>query len=268
MLSRFLRGGSTCPIKIGKPPVPPPPPPPRTLPCREVCHLSRGSRLKLRVIQLLSGLRQRYCLWRLRRLLGVAFNEGDFQEGTRQAAATMIEAVRQSNWICIRSCCTERGSVDIYELAQGQGSQRSVGGLMRFQSQHLRHAVPLKVCRQWIDGHCCVLVDMLFVGLRNLLDFDSQEEQAEIFERLQNMLSELHVRRIDEPIQRCLVGAEVGLTFCKKIREFKEDSQDSFRFSNKDDGWLVDSYRMHHLKLISFSPETRCFRVIEFLKPV
>ncbi|KAH8252487.1 hypothetical protein KR032_000212 [Drosophila birchii] len=265
MLSRFLRGGSTRPIKIGKPPVPLPPP---LTPCRAVCHLSRTNRLKLRFIQLINGLQQRYCLWRLRRLLGVAFDETGFQEGTRQAAATMMEAVRLSNWLCIRSCCTERGSVDIYGLAQGQGSQRSAGGLMRFQSQHLKHAVPLKVCRQWIDGQCCVLVDMLFVGLRNLLDFDTKQEQVEFVERLQSLLTELQAQRISEPIQSCLVATEIGLTFCKKLRKLEEDSEDLFRSASKEDAWLIDSYRMHHLKLISFSREAQRFRVVEFLKPV
>ncbi|KAH8308954.1 hypothetical protein KR059_004151 [Drosophila kikkawai] len=267
MLSRVLRGGSTCLIKIRKYHVPPPPQPP----CREVCPLSWSNRWKLRIIEVFSRLQQRYCLWRLRRLLGVAFDESAFQEGTRQAAATMMEAIRLSNWICIRNCCTERGSVDIYGLAQGQGSHRSVGDLMRFQSQHLRHAVPLRVGRQWIDGQCCVLVDMLFVGLRNLLDFDTQEEQAEVFERLQNLLSELQVQRIGEPIQRCLVVTEVGLTFCKKLRNLEEDFEEFCRNPSKggnDDGWLVDSYRMHHLKLISFNPEAQCLRVVEFLKPV
>ncbi|XP_020800621.1 uncharacterized protein LOC110177969 [Drosophila serrata] len=267
MLSRFLRGGSKCPIQIGKPPVPLPP----LTPCREVCHLSMTSRLKLRMLQVISGLQQRYCLWRLRRLLGVAFDETGFQEGTRQATATMMEAVRHSNWVCIRKCCTERASVDIYGLAQGQGSQRSVGDLMRFQSQHLKHAIPQRVSRECIDGQCCVLVDMLFIGLRNLVDFETQKEQAEFFERLQNMLSELQAKRISEPIQGCLVAAEVGLTFCKKLRKLEEDSEDLFQNPDKngdDDGWLIDAYKMHHLKLISFCPQARSFRVFEFLKPV
>ncbi|KAH8252262.1 hypothetical protein KR038_000536 [Drosophila bunnanda] len=266
MLSRVLRGGSKCLIQIGNAPVPLPP----LTPCREVCHLSMRNRLRLRMIKVLSGLQQRYCLWRLRRLLGITFDETGFQEGTRQATATMMEAVRLSNWLCIRRCCTERGSLDIYGLAQGQGSQRSVGDLMRFQTQHLKHAVPLRVCREWIDGQWCVLVDMLFIGLRNLLDFETQKEQAEFLERLQHVLLELQAQRIREPIQSCLVAAEVGLTFCKKLRKLENASEDLFQIPSKngdDDGWLIDAYRMHHLKLISFCPVARSFRVFEFLKP-
>lgn len=266
MFLRFLRG-STGPIKImssGRgPPVPP---------SREVCHLSGISHQRLpwkfRVIQALNGLQHRYCLWRLRRLLGVAFDESGFHEGTRQAAATMMEAVRLSDWLRIRSCCTERGSVDIYGLSQS--SQRPVSSLMRFQSQHLRQAVPVRVVREWIDGQCCVLVDMLFVGLRNLIDFDNKQEQAEVFQRVQNVLSELQIGEFVEPKCSCLVAAEVGLTFCKKLGELEEDSEDlcGTPDRNGDDGWLVDSYCLHHFKLISFRPDAQCFRIIEFLKPV
>ncbi|KAI8035951.1 hypothetical protein M5D96_011384 [Drosophila gunungcola] len=231
---------------------------------RELSHLSgRRLRWKLGVMQLLSGLRHRYCLWRLRCLLGGAFDVGGFQEGTRQAAATMIEAVHQADWPCIRSCCTERGSADIYGLSQ---DQRPYGRLVRFQRQHLRHALPVRVVRRWIDGRSYVLVDMLFVGLRNLLDLGTAQEKEEMVQRIQTVLADSQIQEQFDPKHCRLVIAELVLTFCKELGESEVDLQNSA--DEREDGWLVDSYELHRFKLISFSPKTLSFRVIEFPKPV
>ncbi|XP_017054320.1 uncharacterized protein LOC108096889 [Drosophila ficusphila] len=235
---------------------------------RELSSLSRTRlRWKVSAMQLLSGLRHRYCLWRLRRLLGVAFDEGGFQEGTRQAAATIIEAVRQSDWPCIRSCCTERGSLDIYGLAQ---NRRPYGSLLRFQREHLRHALPVRVVRRWIDGDCYILVDMLFVGLRNLLDLGTTQEKEEMVQRIQNVLADSQIEEQFDPKHCRLAIGELVLTFCKKLGGSEVDLRDLDIQSTQepDDGWLVDSYKVHRFKLIGFSPKTLSFRVIEFLKPV
>ncbi|KAH8327324.1 hypothetical protein KR074_010196 [Drosophila pseudoananassae] len=238
---------------------------------RHVCRIaSRRVRWKINFLKSLSSLRQRYCLWRLNRLLGVDFDAGGFLVGSRQAAATMIEAVRRSDWPCIRGCCTERGSADIYGLSRDQSSYSN---LVRFQSEHLRHALPMRVVRQWIDGRRYVLVDMLFVGLRNLLDFPSVEEQEEMKQQIEAVISESDSHELVEPFGCRLVVAELVLTFCKEL-----DCEDAFEYpmepdsinnqDNPDAGWLVDAYRMEHFKLVSFSPATFNIRVLEFPKPV
>lgn len=238
---------------------------------RHACHMgSRRLRWKMNFLKALSSLRHRYCMWRLRRLLGVAFDEGGFQVGTRQAAATMIEAVRRADWPCIRSCCTERGSTDIYGLSR---DQNPYGSLVRFQSEHLRHARPMRVVRRGIDGRSYVLVDMLFVGLRNLLDFPSVEEQEEMRQQMQSVLSESDAQELSEPVGCRLVVAELVLTFCKELeckcsRKYPMEPDSINNQDNPDAGWLVDAYKMHRFKLVSFSPATFNIRVIEFLKPV
>ncbi|XP_016986277.1 uncharacterized protein LOC108049568 [Drosophila rhopaloa] len=272
MFLRFLRGSSRtkiiCIARVYGPNTP------QTLcraalqPHRSLGHLTRRRlRWKLSVMQLLSGLRHRYCLWRLRRLLGVAFDEGGFQEGTRQAAATMIEAVRQADWPCIRSCCTERGSADIYGLSQDQKPHDS---LVIFQRQHLRHALPVRVVRRWIDGRSYVLVDMLFVGLRNLLDLGTAEEKDEMVRRIETVLANSQIQEEFDPKHCRLAIAELVLTFCKELGESEVDALDADAKDRDErpDGWLVDSYALHRFKLISFSPKTLSFRVIEFPKPV
>ncbi|XP_043646310.1 uncharacterized protein LOC122615331 [Drosophila teissieri] len=268
MFSRFFRGSSTtqimCLVRGGGCMSNPT----QLQAHRHLSHLT-GSRLrwKVAVMQLLSGLRHRYCLWRLRRLLGVAFDEGGFQEGTRQAAVTMIEAVRQADWPCIRSCCTERGSADIYGMSQMRSPYWS---LVRFQREHLRHALPLRVVRRWIDGRYYVLVDMLFVGLRNLLDLGTEQEKEQMLQRIQSVLVD---SRIDDQFDanNCrLAIAELVLTFSKELGHTQLDAPDPRDVEGEDQesGWLVDSYKVHRFKLISFSPKTLNLRVIDFLKPV
>jgi len=66
------------------------------------------------------------------------------------------------------------------------------------------------------------------------------------------------------------------LTFCKELGESSradppdsESESDSVKdIASEENGWLVDSYKVHRFKLISFSPKTLNFRVIEFMKPV
>ncbi|XP_017077389.1 uncharacterized protein LOC108112152 [Drosophila eugracilis] len=234
---------------------------------RKHYHVSRR-RLswKLSMMQLLSSLRHRYCLWRLRRLLGMGFDEGGFQEGTRQAAATMIEAVRQADWPCIQSCCTKRGSADIYGLSQ---VRYPYSKLVRFQRDHLRHCVPVRVVRRWIDGRRCVLVDMLFVGLRNLLDLGTAQEKEQMIQRIQSALADSQINEQLDAKNCRLAIAELVLTFCKELGDSQKDPEDlSILNEEARDGWLVDSYKVNRFKLISFSPNTLNFRVIEFLKPV
>ncbi|KAH8402278.1 hypothetical protein KR009_010973, partial [Drosophila setifemur] len=240
----------------------------QSAPQRQLSHLSSTRmRWKLNLVKMLSGWRHRYCIWRLRRLLGMGFDEGGFQEGTRQAAAIMIDAVRRADWPCIRNCCTEQGSSEIYGLSRDQGPY---GSLVRFQSQHLRHATPVRVVRRWIDGRCYVVVDMLFVGLRNLLDFATTEEQEEVLQRIRTVLSETEsepesVQEQFEPSTCRLVMAELMLTFCKDLG----DPQDApLEPDSSEAGWMVDAYKMQGLKLVSFSPATFKFRVTEFQKPV
>ncbi|EDW56924.1 uncharacterized protein LOC6615688 [Drosophila sechellia] len=270
MFSRFLRGSSTsqisCLVRGGgcKSNTSQSLCPAALQPHRNVSLFTgRLPRWKLGVMQLLSGLRHRYCLWRLRRLLGVAFDEGGFEEGTRQAAVTIIDAVRQADWPCIRSCCTERGSADIYGLSQMRSPYCC---LVRFQREHLRHALPVRVVRRWIDGRYYVMVDMLFIGLRNLLDLGTEQEKEEMLQRIQSVLVNSQIDDKFEPSNCRLAIAEIVLTFSMELGD-PQDPRD-IDGEDQDSGWLVDSYKVQRFKLISFSPKTLNLRVIDFLKPV
>ncbi|XP_034476093.1 uncharacterized protein LOC117783044 [Drosophila innubila] len=147
----------------------------------------RGFRLTL--LQWLSGVRSQYCMWKLRRLLAPDFDEFDFLIGARQAAISIIEAVRQSDWNRIHSCCTDEGACAIYSLCQ---SQKNIhySKLLRFESQHLCQVSPKSVRRHREDGRTYVYVNLAFVGLRNMRDFATFDEQQEMLQLTRQVLEQ------------------------------------------------------------------------------
>ncbi|ALC41345.1 CG9863 [Drosophila busckii] len=207
-----------------------------------------GWRLKLQ--QLLSGLRYRYCMWRLRRLLGSDFDEHDFVHGARQLASYVMDAARQSDWSRIRSCCTEHCASVTYS----QQRQNLCNQLVRFESQHLLQVLPLSVHRAWEQGRRYVFVDLAFTGLRDMQDFDSSGEQQQMRQLVLQVLQQAQLGGAQlTPMHQRLVLGEFLLSLRRELTQ--------------DSGWLVDFYKMHCIKLVNFSPVTLQYRVIEFLNP-
>ncbi|EDW73670.2 uncharacterized protein Dwil_GK19559 [Drosophila willistoni] len=228
---------------------------------RELSHLCARFNLKWTIIELLCNLRSRYWMWRLHRMLDKEFSESEFLRGTREAAVVMIEAIRRADWACIHNCCTTEGSLDVYSLAQN--GKTPLMDLIRFQSQHLRDAVPVNVARDWIDGKCYIFVDMAFIGIRNIRDFATTAEQDEMMELTQNALRESQMPEQLVPSHSRIFLAEILITF---RRELISDAEEESEGEGAD--WLVDAYKVFRFKLVNFSPVTLQCRVIEFLKPV
>ncbi|XP_070066082.1 uncharacterized protein [Drosophila virilis] len=205
----------------------------------------------------LSGLRSRYCMWKLRRLLGREFDEFDFLVGARQAATMMIEAVHQANWSRIRGCCTDQGACAIYGLTHSQRKMQYTK-LVRFESQHLCQVAPVSVQRQCEDGRNYVYADIVFIGLRDMRDFATYGEQQQMLQQIKEVLQQSQIPEQIAPTHRRVVLGEFLLTLRKELTKSDADSQ----------GWLVDFYKVYGFKLVNYSPVTLQYRVIEFLKPV
>ncbi|EDW10480.1 uncharacterized protein LOC6580742 [Drosophila mojavensis] len=232
-----------------------------TPPNREVSYMSyRRQGWRPSLMLWLSGLRSRYCMWKLRRALGPDFDEFDFLMGVRQAASLMIEAVRLANWSRIRSCCTDQGACAIYGLTQSQRNLQYTK-LVRFESQHLCQVVPISVQRLVEQGRNYVYANIVFVGLRDLCDFASSGEQQEMLQQIRDVLQESQIPEPIAPTHRRIVLGEFLLTLRKELADPKGDDDEP-----KD--WLVDSYNIFGVKLVNYSPVTLQYRIIEFLKPV
>ncbi|XP_023161485.2 uncharacterized protein LOC111593113 [Drosophila hydei] len=208
----------------------------------------------------LSGLRSRYCMWKLRRVLGPEFDEFDFLVGVRQAATLMIEAVRQANWKRIRSCCTDQGACVIYRLTQNQRNLQYTK-LVRFESQHLCQVMPISVQRLVEQGRRYVYANIVFVGLRDLCDFASSREQQEMLKQIRDVLQGSQIPEQITPTHRRIVLGEFMLTLRKELAESESEE-------NEPKDWLVDAYNIFGVKLVNYSPVTLQYRIIEFLKPV
>lgn len=218
----------------------------------------RGFRVAL--LQWLSGVRSKYCMWKLQRLLAPDFDNLDFLIGARQAAISIIEAVRQSDWNRIHSCCTHEGACAIYSLCQ---SQRNIhySKLLRFERQHLCQVSPKSVRRHCdVDGRTYIFVNLAFVGLRNIRDFATLDEQQEMLHLTREVLQQSRIPDQHLAIQQRIVLSEFLLTLRKEITESELGS------GSLD--WLVDFYKVFRFKLVNYSPVTLEYRIIEILKPV
>ncbi|KAL7738424.1 hypothetical protein ACLKA6_006737 [Drosophila palustris] len=214
----------------------------------------RGFRVTL--LQWLSGVRSRYCMWKLRRLLAPDFDEFDFLFGARQAASSIIDAVRQADWNRIHSCCTNQGACAIYNLCR---SQRNIhySKLLRFECQHLCQVWPKSVRMHCEDGRTFVYVNLAFVGLRNMRDFATFDEQQEMLQLTRQVLEQSRIPDQNLAIQQRIVLSEFLLTLRRELSE-----------SSESPDWLVDFYKVFRFKLVNYSPVTLEYRVIEILKPV
>ncbi|KAH8355100.1 hypothetical protein KR093_005420 [Drosophila rubida] len=218
-------------------------------------HRRRGLRVAL--LQWISGLRSRYCMWKLQRLLSPNFDKHDFLIGARQAATTIIRAVHESDWNRIHSCCTDQGACAIYALCQDQ-KDIPYSKLLRFENQHLCQVSPTAVWRQCENGRTHVYVNLAFVGLRNLRDFATLGEQQEMLQLMQQLLKRSHIPEQRLIIQQRIVLSQFILTLRTELARSEFDPQD----------WLVDFYKVFGFKLVNYSPVTLEYRVIEIVKPV
>ncbi|XP_062134142.1 uncharacterized protein LOC133844246 [Drosophila sulfurigaster albostrigata] len=220
-------------------------------------HNPRRRGVRLALVQWINGLRTRYCMWKLKRLFAPNFDELDFLFGARQAATMIIKAVHESDWNRIRSCCTDQGSCAIYSLCQ---SQRNIhySKLLRFESQHLCQVSPTLVKKQCEDGRTFVYVNLVFVGLRNMRDFATQNEQQEMLQLMRQVLEQSQIPDQKLIIQQRIVLSQFALTLRRELKQSESDPQE----------WLVDFYKVFGFKLVNYSPVTLEYRVIEIVKPV
>ncbi|KAH8298547.1 hypothetical protein KR044_010955 [Drosophila immigrans] len=218
-------------------------------------HHHRGLRVTL--LQWISGLRSRYCMWKLQRLFAPSFDGHDFLVGARQAAIAIIKAVHEADWNRIHSCCTDQAACAIYALCQGQRNIH-YSKLLRFESQHLCQVLPTAVWRQCEDGRTFVYVNLSFVGLRNMRDFATLGEQQEMLQLMRQVLKQSQIPEQNLIIQQRLVLSQFILTLRRELIRSESDPQE----------WLVDFYKVFGFKLVNYSPVTLEYRVIEIVKPV
>ncbi|XP_030388325.1 uncharacterized protein LOC115634617 [Scaptodrosophila lebanonensis] len=210
-------------------------------------------------------------MWKLRYFLAQNFDEFEFVAGTKQAAKAMIDAVRSLDWSQINKFCTPQSSGDIYALAQEYRKQL-YPAIVRFDVDHFRTAMPTSVRTRYISDRWYLCVDMAFLGLRNVRDFDTQSEQQEMLKLTDQVLEKSKLQSHLTPGHQRIVLGELLLTFHRELIGSEANGSkldyeavaEPEAMSEPTDGWLIDNYKMHKIRLVNYSPVTMQYRIIEF----
>lgn len=222
-------------------------------------------------------------MWKLKWLWDYSFSEAEFVEGSKQAAIVMTDIIRQQSSEKIGEYTTPVGFQQITrDMLLSRNDSRLQ--LVRFEKEHLRRAIPMKVATRQNYGRKYAFIDMLFVGLRNTKDFDSPTELVEINEVLRRMDAELKTPNEIISVPHRIVFAEIFVRFrrdytaeWRRIEEAARNPPDSKRhYLNSEDphsdrssnlslenvmsrindpGWSISFYKILTFDVLNFDPQ-------------
>ncbi|XP_017077642.2 uncharacterized protein LOC108112323 [Drosophila eugracilis] len=170
----------------------------------------------------------KFNLWKLKWLWDREFSEPDFLEGAKQAAIVMTDIIRQQSADKISEYTTPVGFQQITrDMLLSRNDTRLQ--LVRFEREHLRRAIPMKVATRQNFGRKYAFIDMLFVGLRNTKDFDTASEVVEVNEIIRRMDNELKTPPEVVAVPHRIVFAEIFIRF---RRDYTADTQRGVNLNN------------------------------------
>lgn len=186
----------------------------------------------------------KFNMWKLKWLWDYGFSELDFVEGSKQAAIVMTDIIRQQSAEKIGEFTTPVGFQQITrDMLLSRNDSRLQ--LVRFNREHLRRAIPMRVATRQNFGRKYAFIDMLFVGLRNTKDFDSPSELIEINDMLRRMDNELKTPTGVHQVPHRIVFAEIFIRFRRDYTALwrrKEVAKDH-RFGKADSTALVHPHQ-------------------------
>ncbi|XP_075161403.1 uncharacterized protein LOC142234200 isoform X2 [Haematobia irritans] len=185
------------------------------------------------------------------------FCHSEFIRGAKQAAVVITDTVRKQNTEDIQKFTTPMGFKQITEdMLLSRDDKRLQ--LVRFKTEHLRRAIPMKVVTRWKFGRQYCFIDMLFVGLRNTKDFDTIEEIVEINQILDIIDSDFKMTQQTSSVSvsHRIVFAEIFIRFrknCSEIRNGYEYSQRQGHLHDAND-WSVGFYKILSFDVLNYMP--------------
>ncbi|KAH8290968.1 hypothetical protein KR054_007492 [Drosophila jambulina] len=151
-------------------------------------------------------------LWKLKWLWDREFREAEFVDGAKQAAVILTDIIRLQQADRISDFTTPVGFQQITrDMLLSRNDTRLQ--LVRFQREHLRRAIPMKVATRQNFGRKYAFIDMLFVGLRNTKDFDTATEVVEVNDIIRRMDNELRTPPHVVAVPHRIVFAEIFIRF-------------------------------------------------------
>lgn len=182
----------------------------------------------------------KFNMWKLKWLWDYAFSEPDFVEGSKQAAIVMTNIIRQQSAEKIGEFTTPVGFQQITrDMLLSRDDSRLQ--LVRFDREHLRRAIPMRVATRQNYGRKYAFIDMLFVGLRNTKDFDSPSELVEINDILRRMDNELKTPTGVTSVPHRIVFAEIFIRFRRDYTALwrRKEVAKTHRFGKADSSALI-----------------------------
>ncbi|KAH8305965.1 hypothetical protein KR018_007346, partial [Drosophila ironensis] len=187
-------------------------------------------------------------LLRLKVLWDWQFSEANFVEHSMQAAAVVTDFVRRRRISNVERCTTPMGFKQLrHDLLTSSVDWRL--NLMRFERQHIRRAIPLKVQLLRHYEHRFAFIDMVYIALRRSNDFYMHSERREVAH-----IVEQHVDRAQMTVQHPLIFAEVFMRF-RRDYSVKPMEMGNVRANRRCMGqWLISAYKIVRFDLLNHHP--------------
>ena len=196
-----------------------------------------------------------------------------------QAAVVLTDTIRHQDAHRIRKFTTPIGFQQITrDMLLSRSDTRLK--LVRFNTEHLRRAIPMKVTTKrnygkkknmlimletfsvisnpLITGRKYCFIDMLFVGLRNTKDFDSPDEAVEINEILRKLDADLKTPFEVMSVPHRIVFAEIFIRFRRDYTQVNAQNNMSAARTNQmenDKDWSVSFYKILTFDVLNYDPK-------------
>ncbi|XP_011195696.2 uncharacterized protein LOC105220861 [Zeugodacus cucurbitae] len=188
-------------------------------------------------------------LWRVRLIWDRSFNEKDFIRGSKQAAIVITDIIRTQNTGKISQFTTPVGFQQITrDMLLSRNDSRLK--LVKFGTEHIRKAIPMKVATRKNFGRRYCFIDMLFVGMRNTKDFDSPEELVEINDVLRKLDQDLRTPIEVTSVPHRIVFAEIFMRFRRDYTRQTDNESNNVR----DRDWSVSFYKILTFDVLNYDP--------------
>lgn len=196
----------------------------------------------------MSRLLTKLSLLRLKLFWDWSFSERDFMENSKQAAAVLTDFVRRRRTQNVERCTTPMGFKQIkHDLLDGPFDWRLK--MMRFEKNHFRRAIPLKVQLLPHYKHRFAFIDVVYVALRRSNDFRSYTDMKEMTELMRR-----HVDPTQLTVTHPLIFTEVFLRF-RRDYSVTPTRMGNVRNNNRCMGqWLVSTFKIVRFDLLNHHP--------------
>lgn len=196
----------------------------------------------------MSRLLTKLSLLRLKLFWDWTFSERDFIDNSKQAAAVLTDFVRRRRFRNVERCTTPMGFKQIkHDLLDGTFDWRLK--MMRFEKNHIRRAIPLKVQLLPHYKHRFAFIDVVYVALRRSNDFPNTTDMQEMSDLMQK-----HVDTTQLTVSHPLIFTEVFLRF-RRDYSVTPTRMGNVRNNNRCMGqWLVSTYKIVRFDLLNHHP--------------